>query len=309
MRLAFAVLLAATGGGAVAETGATGDAAQGRAIFHDGAGLVPIVAGRALPRMEGRMPCAGCHGSDGQGGTEGGAGRAPAIRWSVLSNPPAGGVAYDAAALGKAIREGIAADGRTLQMPHFDVSDSQVGDIRAYLGMLDQIETQGISGESIALILPAPQSAAQAAGAAISAFNAEGGSYGRRVIAGQEGFVDLGSLLGDLRGRLSAAEEDQARSASEVSGWQALPRDDPKAPLQLRRGDARAFVGPAPPSLNWALANGADLEAARIHALTALILQELRLSGRNLGRSAFLERIGKLDLAPALAIYENDAGP
>lgn len=275
------------------------DETSGRAIYEQGAGLVPSVAGRPRPALAGRMTCAGCHGIDGRGGTEGGAARAPAINWQALTQPTDGRPAYDDAALATAIRTGVSAVGAALQMPQFDITDAQLKALRDHLQWLDRSEYQGIAPDRIVLRLPDDPALARAALAAMAGFNAEGGSYGRIVVGGDESLADLGPLLTRLRGDLTLAEEKLAQ------GWQTEPRTDSRAPLILRKGDARAIILPAPASMAWAQDNGADLEAARIHAITTLILQELRHAGRTVTRTDFQQRAAQIDLGAALNIYDN----
>ncbi len=304
-------LIAALGTGAAsAPAPAAADETQGQAIFEQGVGLVPIISGRPLPAMVGRMTCAGCHGIDGLGGREGGAARAPAISWRALTRPGDNRPAYDTAALAAAIRTGASAGGRALQMPQFDISDAQMEALVAHLQWLDLREVAGLGPDRITLRLPADPAERRAAAAAMAAFNAEGGSFGRRAVAGEEAFVDLGPLLAPLRARLTGTEEQLARDRlTGQPGWRLEPRTDPQAALILRNGARRAQVLPAPASLAWARASGADLEAARIHALTLLILDEFRRAGRNLTRTDFHDRAARIDLRPALAIQDDTVAP
>lgn len=275
------------------------DETSGRAIYEQGAGLVPSVAGRPRPALAGRMTCAGCHGIDGRGGTEDGAARAPAVNWQALTQPTGARPAYDDAALATAIRTGVSAAGAALQMPQFDITDAQLMALRDHLQWLDRSEYQGIGPDRILLRLPDDPALARAALAAMAAFNAEGGSYGRMVVGGDESLADLGPLLTKLRGDLTLAEEKLAQ------GWQTEPRTDSRAPLILRKGDARAIILPAPASMAWAQDNDADLEAARFHAITTLILQELRHAGRAITRTDFQQRAAQIDLGAALNIYDD----
>ena len=275
----------------------------GRAIYEAGAGLVPMVAGRPRPALVGRMTCAGCHGTDGLGGTEGGAARAPAISWQRLTQTTEGRPAYDAAALALAVRAGVSASGQTLRMPQFDISDMQLAALTEHLQQLDHIERQGLGPDRIVLRLPAGTTAARAVAAAMASFNAEGGAYGRQLVPGEAAFLDLGPLLADLRPALTVAETQLAQSyLATAPGWQAETRRDSQAPLILRNGAEQAVILPVPASLDWAQANGADLEAARIHAMTVLILEEFRRAGRNVTRTDFGGRAARIDLRPALAI-------
>lgn len=282
--------------------------ASGQAIYEQGEGVMPIVAGRPRPALAGRMTCAGCHGVDGRGGTEGGAARAPAITWQVLMQPTDARPAYDAGTLAAAIRTGISANGQALQMPQFDITDPQLAALLAHLQWLDLSEVQGLGPDRITLRLPDDPAQARAARAAMAAFNAQGGSYGRNAVPGEDAFADLGPLLQRLRPALTAAEQQLAQSRlSAAPGWRIVPRADSRAALVLRKGAARAMILPAPASLSWARASGADLEAARIHAITALILEEFRHAGRALTRTDFQNRATRIDLRPALFILDEPA--
>ncbi|WP_299290423.1 cytochrome c [uncultured Paracoccus sp.] len=283
------------------------DDGTGRALYQTGAGLAPVVAGRSRPALADRMTCAGCHGIDGRGGSEGGAARAPAINWQTLRQPTQTRPAYDAPSLARAIRQGTAPDGRLLQMPQFAMTDAQLEALSAHLQDLDTSAYQGLTADSIAVQLPADPAQARAAAAAIAAFNAEGGSFGRQVVADRDAFADLGPLLDHLRGALTGAEARLAQSR-QAEGWQVDRRIDPQAWLVLRRDGARAMIVPAPASMIWARENGESLEAARVHALTTLILEELRQSGRTITASAFTNRAMRIDPAAALFVYDDPKG-
>lgn len=282
--------------------------ARGRALYEQGAGLVPVVAGRPRPALAGRMTCAGCHGVDGRGGTEGGAARAPAISWAVLVQSSDARPAYDAPALAVALRSGLSVDGRDLQMPQFDISDAQLTALVGYLQWLDRDAAQGLAPDRIVLGLPVDPTAARAVAAAMASFNAEGGAYGRQVAPGEVVFVDLGPLLDELRPALTAAEDALARFyLANAPDWHIAPRGDSRAPLILRKGDAQAVILPVPASMAWAQASGADLEAARIHAITTLILEEFRHAGRSVTRKNFRDRATRIDLRTALVIQHDPA--
>ena len=275
----------------------------GKAIYERGAGLMPMVAGRPRPALVGRMTCAGCHGTDGLGGTEGGAARAPAISWQALTQATEGRPAYDTTALAVAVRAGVSTNGQALRMPQFDISDMQLAALTEHLQWLDRIEREGLGPNDIVVRLPAGTAAARAVAAAMASFNAEGGAYGRQIVPGEAAFLDLGQLLKDLRPALTIAEVELAQSyLATAPGWEAESRRDSQAALILRNGPEQAVILPVAASLDWAQANGADLEGARIHAMTLLILEEFRRAGRSVTRTDFGGRAARIDLRPALVI-------
>lgn len=113
-------------------------------------GLMPAQgadAGRDIFRngVSGRQACAGCHGRDGQGGSEGTL-RAPAVTWEGLTREQG----YDPASLGVALAKGIAADGRRLSgMPRYVLTEREVAKLAGYLGRLPQDDEGGVSADRI----------------------------------------------------------------------------------------------------------------------------------------------------------------
>ncbi len=167
----------------------------GQAVYDRGEGTMPIVGDRPRPARAGRMTCAGCHAKDASGGREGGADRAPPITWAALTEATPSRPAYDEAALAMALTEGRDPAGRMLRMPRFAFAPQALPALIAHLRALDATERIGLTPRSIALRLPKDPALRQDAEAAIAAFNAEGGSYGRRIILAEPAFLDLGAEL------------------------------------------------------------------------------------------------------------------
>lgn len=297
-------------------------ALPGAETYRNGAGLVAHLGsleGPALP--PGRLTCAGCHGVDGGGGTEG---RAPAVRWPVLAAPTDDRPAYDAQALARLLAQGVTPSGRQIGavMPRYDVPPDRLAALVAHLQALGQAETQGIGPTTIAVTLPDAPAERAAALASIAAFNAEGGAYGRNVMPGAPAFLDLGMVARDLAPRLRQAEQDRlAMLLREDDALHPLPdalpapsetlrlaatldAAGPRLPAILARPGTRiTLVGPAAASLDWALAAGQDASAAHVHAAVALALTLLRDEGRQPQRSRLLDRIKDADLSGAVEVY------
>ena len=194
---------------AVPEAPATADglsaaAARGKQIYSAGTrptgGAMTAVLGEGgaeVPASE--LPCAGCHGSDGRGGREGGVRPADLTR-EALRQPAAGGgdgrrrPAYSDRSLIRAVTMGIDPAGNALQvaMPRYRLTRQDAADLLAYLERLGHEAEPGLSAVEIRLgvLLPGgarPESAAQAAAvravleARFAELESAGGLYGRRL--------------------------------------------------------------------------------------------------------------------------------
>lgn len=145
----FAVAWAVT----VYTAGGVAFSSNGQRIYYTAAGAdgVPIprtVAGSGMMGrgMIGAVACVDCHGEDGRGGNAGtmyGVVEIPDIRYSALasvrSENGAATPAWTDSDIARAIREGIEPDGQRLAapMPRFDMTETEIGDVIAYLKELD----------------------------------------------------------------------------------------------------------------------------------------------------------------------------
>ncbi len=205
-------LVAAAGGPPPARPGAAERDAQvaaGRIVYREGRSpsggeITALLGGDATPLPGAALPCASCHGPDGQGRPEG-AVRPSAITWSELTRP--GGHAhargrhgpYDARTLGRAITEGLDPDGGRLDaaMPRYSLAARDLAALVAYLQVLETERDPGLSDAEVRIgtVLPlagrlaATGAALQAAlEAAVGEANAGGGLNGRRVALVVEGY-------------------------------------------------------------------------------------------------------------------------
>jgi len=144
------------------------------------------------------MPCANCHGLDGQGNPEGGV--VPSnLTWEALTKPygvthPGGRThpPYTDRALARAITRGLDPAGNKLLnvMPHYQLSQEDLGDLVAYLKQLGKDRDPGLTENSITIGTTIPARAdlagiGQAIKAVTTAFfeevNSRGGIYNRKI--------------------------------------------------------------------------------------------------------------------------------
>ncbi len=298
----------------------------GQAAFTTATGLEARLArpdGPVLPA--GSLTCAGCHGADGNGGTEGGVLRAPPIRWQALAAPTPDRPAYDDAALSRLLRTGITPSGRTIsaRMPRFQGPPEVIAALAAYLRQLDRQEQQGLEPARLILALPADPHLRAAASAAMAAFNAEGGAFGRRAVTGEPAFADLGPVLAGLIPRLIRAEEARlgavlqaepdllpmtGLSLADLSGPAriagTLDQLGPHLGALLARPETGVTViGPPPEALQWAIETGQNSDAAHAYAVTRAVLDLLRDYGRHPTRTGFMQDIDRIDPAALVELY------
>ncbi|MFT4012705.1 MAG: hypothetical protein QM682_04715 [Paracoccus sp. (in: a-proteobacteria)] len=308
--LALALVLAAAG---------QARAQDGASVYQRGAGLsarLGSAQGAALPA--GRLTCAGCHGPDGRGGAEGGAQPAPGIGWARLSAPGPDRPAYDRAGFLRLLEQGITPSGRVIsgRMPRFSAPAPVIDALIGHLAALDGQEGLGLGADSIAVTLPAHPPARAAALAAIAAFNAEGGAYGRRIVPAAPAFLDLEAVLSELLPRLRAAEEARLQAllredpglrrmsggpADRVAG--TLDEIGPELPALAARHVQPVVVGPGPEAMDWAVRDHATGEAAHAYAAIRAALELLRQQGRQPGRTRFGEELRRLDAAALVDVY------
>ncbi|HMB73904.1 MAG TPA: ABC transporter substrate-binding protein [Gammaproteobacteria bacterium] len=178
-------------------------ALRGKRLFLSGESVsgLPITAtvssgGAPLPASV--LPCSGCHGGDGQGRPEGGV-VPPSITWQSLT--AANGhehtygrrhPAFDARTVAAAITQGIDPAGNQLDstMPRYQIGESDMADLIAYLQVLDHDLDPGLSDGVIRVgtLLPAAEADSgigramrQVLDAAFADINAQGGIHGRRI--------------------------------------------------------------------------------------------------------------------------------
>ncbi len=131
-----------------AMTGAWADEAGlrlGHAIFTGALDSLSAAERAALPaRQLGRFPCAGCHGRDGAGGTEG---EAPPIRWPALAAPSVLRTRYDGPGFHAAVTTGRDPEGRTLTrlMPRYALDPAATAALRGYLAALPALDRRGVT--------------------------------------------------------------------------------------------------------------------------------------------------------------------
>lgn len=186
-----------------ATTGLTPQEKRGKQIYVRGtteAGReILAYVGDALIEVPGStLPCASCHGLDGQGKPEGGV--VPSnVAWETLTKPyevtQASGrkrPPYTERALELAITRGLDPAGSKLHpaMPRYQMAREDMADLVAYLKRVGQDRDPGLTEKSITVgtIVPAKGELAgvgQAIRAALTAFfdevNGRGGIYNRRV--------------------------------------------------------------------------------------------------------------------------------
>lgn len=163
---------------------------RGRAVFEGRAeAALRVFAGeRSVPAR--RLSCAGCHGRDGGGGAEAGAG--PALEPPLVA-------AYDAAALGRLLGEGLRPDGSRIggAMPRFALARADdPAALLAYLEALPAEQQTGLADGAVVLRRgPADATAFWTAFEARAAVLAPNGVYGRRIRLADGGpaFATLGA--------------------------------------------------------------------------------------------------------------------
>ncbi len=171
----------------------------GAALFLRGDGAEVAIGGTVrMPAT--RFSCAGCHGADGAGRTEGGT-VFPPIQWSALE-----GAGYNAQTLIRALTDGLAPDGRTLSrsMPRFVAEEGVLAALADHLRTLDIIG--GVTASEIH-VTPSGDMALDAGfAAAIAIFNDDGGAFGRQVVmTGANAGLDLAAFARDQAARMETA--------------------------------------------------------------------------------------------------------
>jgi len=189
----------------------------GRQLFFEGRkdGAEPVTANvgaAAIPVPATALPCAGCHGRDGEGRPEGGV-RPSDITWFNLTREY-GGVseqgrrfqAYDEDRFLRAVSEGVDSSGNPLDssMPRYNISRRDARDLIAFLKVIQNDLDPGVSNDSVVVGTLQPSLGVQArVGAAMvevmrarfDEVNRRGGLYGRQLKLEVATFEDRQSFV------------------------------------------------------------------------------------------------------------------
>lgn len=302
-------------------------AQDGATLFNGGDGLQARLGradGPVLP--QGQFSCAGCHGADGRGGTEGGSQPPPPIDWASLATATPQRPAYDEAAFARLLTQGVTPSGRVIstRMPRFQGPPQAIAALSAHLRTLDAAERLGLTADGVAVALPQSSGNRAAALAAIAAFNAEGGAFGRRVVVADPAFLDLGRAIDILLPRLRQAEDARLQELlSQNQGLAPFTENGLAARIagtadqlgpHLRRILPKVsevqMVGPSAEAMAWALETHRDARAAHAYAATRATLILLRDQGRQPTRTRTVKGLGSLDLSPFIEVYRQQGhGP
>src|SRR6266446_279400 len=217
-----------------------GDARRGKQIYLRGAGssgeVLASLGDGAADVPASVLPCASCHGHDGEGRPEGGV--APsAITWERLTKPygmeQEGGRShppYNEESLARAITEGLDPAGNRLQvaMPRYRMSRADLADLIAFLHRLGRDTDPGVGEGQLVLGTFVPRQGPQAAigetmravlAAQLERVNSEGGVYGRRlelrVLRPEQGAAALEGIFALVGGLPGAQGMDLAALAEE----------------------------------------------------------------------------------------------
>ncbi len=175
---------------------ATDDAAQALFLRNAGPDGRPVQArvgpGNGALVRSAQFACAGCHGPDARGRSEGGL-AAPAIDWHRLTKPWGHSgedgrrrAAYDEEKFHLAVTAGKDASGNELDsaMPRYELTRAQSASLFEMLRRTDRMAVPGVTDDAVLIGYPAlaDGSAALAAlRAELDRANKEGGAYGREL--------------------------------------------------------------------------------------------------------------------------------
>ena len=199
----------------------------GAALFLRGEGATATIGGSAVQLPAARFACAGCHGADGAGRSEG-ATVFPAIGWSALTMGT--GRRYDESTFNRALTEGIAPDGRTLSqaMPRYRSDQETYASLISHLARLDAPGSDGVAATEIRVRSTGDEALDRGFAAAAAAFNADGGAFGRLiVIADDPASFDLAAFDRDQADRIAAACLASALTAIRQEGHRTVRLSDP----------------------------------------------------------------------------------
>jgi hypothetical protein len=228
-------------------------AQSGRAIYRSGEGTPDVtlhLAGATTLLSASTLPCANCHGLQGEGRWEGGL-TVPAIGRDRLRGR------YDAEQLSRAVSRGIAADGHPLLgMPRYDMAPAQLDALYRYLAVLgsESDADPGITTDTFTIgsVLPLAsqqgQLIADTLQQSVKAINDQGGVYGRRLrMVVADGAADAEQAVNALLEREPIALLVASMGVTATSG--RAPRDGAGpvpviAPLNIPRDAANSSAEP-----------------------------------------------------------------
>ena len=177
---------------------------RGKQIYLDGESPSGALISARLGHEQLVLPgaaaaCGGCHGYDGTGRPEGGL-EPGNVTWNSLTrtyghlhtNGQLQHAAFDERSLGAFLRTGVfpGGDRADLSMPVYEISDSDLADLIAYLKRVGEVSDAGLSDSAIemATILPAQGTLGEigtvlgdVVKACFDESNRNGGIYGRRL--------------------------------------------------------------------------------------------------------------------------------
>jgi len=133
--------------------------------------------------------------------------------WKVLSTSTDNRPAYSIESFRKAVLHGVAANGQKLGelMPRYETDSQNLANLAEYLKILDFEQREGITTDSIQIAPPENQDERLGFIAAVTRFNKQGGSYGRKIVtefAGQH-FLSADSISAMLEDQLQQAMRNQ----------------------------------------------------------------------------------------------------
>ena len=169
---------------------------------RSGQPITAVVGPGDVPVSAASLPCAGCHGKDGRGRSEGGV-SPPNVRWDALTRPYEVTATlgrrrgpYTAPLVVRAVTMGVDASGQRLDpvMPRYRLSQRDAADLVAYLRTLDRAEEPGLTAVEVRVGgLFSRDAEGDAARSAVTALFEEIGA--RQGIFGRRPVLDRGPAL------------------------------------------------------------------------------------------------------------------
>lgn len=236
-----ATILAVLGG--LCMPAAAGEVDLGRTLYF---GIGPEAPTGSIAGVASRtLSCAGCHGRDAGGGTEGAQG-IPPVDGETLR-----GLGYDAAGLALALSSGRAPGGRelALAMPRYALGGGQAAALWSFLSAAAAEDAAGVRADAVTFLIPASAAhmpAADSLQASLSAAFAQiGRVFGRRILVRAVPVEDTTALPEGFAALGLAADDAPARAAALRAGLPIIaPRGD-KDPAGLPRDTVFIQAGEA----------------------------------------------------------------